>query len=146
MCICLRIPIKSPERPCLCHSAVFIGSPVHVLQIAYCWLWRPHCYMIRVDIYRKVSKDFEANGFHCYILNITLFLESVRKSKKKYDVRKSKDVQQTKCYMQKVTFYVGDYVYSASELCHRQTKWYMQKIPSVTWIMCAKFQNYNIWM
>ena len=88
--------------------------------------------MLRVDIYRKASKDFEANGFHCYILNITLFLESVRKSKKKYDVRKSKDVQQTKCYMQKVTFYVEDYVYSASELCYRQTNWYMQKIPSAT--------------
>ena len=39
--------------------------------------------MIRVDIYRKVSKDFEANGFHCYILNITLFLESVTEVKKK---------------------------------------------------------------
>ena len=29
-------------------------------------------------------------------------------------------------------------------LCFRQTKWYMQNIPSVTGITCAKCKNYNI--
>ena len=39
--------------------------------------------MLRVDIYRKASKDFEANGFHCYILNITLFFGISHGSQKK---------------------------------------------------------------
>ena len=41
----------------------------------------------------------------------------------------------------KGTFYYEDFVYQASEPispCYRQTKWYSQKIPSITGILSAK--------
>ena len=79
-------------------------------------------YMLRTELYRKASKDFEATGFRCYILNNTYFpllLKSFKKippPPKKKVLSKSGDIQQTKWYMQKVSFYKEDYVYQASEL------------------------------
>ena len=34
--------------------------------------------------------------------------------------------------------------FRAYSLCYRQTKWWIQKILSVTGTICAKFQNHNI--
>ena len=37
--------MKLPERPCWCHSAVFIRSPIrHVLRITYCDFENPTVY------------------------------------------------------------------------------------------------------
>ena len=106
--------------------------------VPFCFLhWYPHLcltngllltsktllYMLRTELYRKASKDFEATGFRCYILNNTYFpllLKSFKKitppPKKKKVLSKSGDIQQTKWYLQKVSFYKEDYVYQASEL------------------------------
>ena len=106
--------------------------------VPFCFLhWYPHLcltngllltsktllYMLRTELYRKASKDFEATGFRCYILNNTYFpllLKSFKKipppPPKKKVLSKSGDIQQTKWYMQKVSFYKEDYVYQASEL------------------------------
>ena len=80
-------------------------------------------YMLRTELYRKASKDFEATDFHCYISNITYFPFLLKSFKeipppppKKKVLSKSGDIQQTKWYMQKVPFYEEDYVYQASEL------------------------------
>ena len=83
-----------------------------------------------------------------YLKWYPLFLNQSQKSKKFHDVRKSGDVQQTKCYIQKVLFimrilYTKLQSYSP---CYWQTKWYSQKIPSITGILSAKCQNYNICM
>ena len=40
-----NLTIKSPEQPRWYHSAVFIGSPVHVLRIAYCNFENPTVYV-----------------------------------------------------------------------------------------------------
>ena len=44
----LNLTIKSPERPCWCHSPVFIGSPIQVLQIAI-----PHCICLEQNYIEK---------------------------------------------------------------------------------------------
>ena len=81
-------------------------------------------YMLRTELYRKASKDFQAADFHCYISNNTYFPLLLKSFKeippppppKKKVLSKSGDIQQTKWYMQKVPFYEEDYVYQASEL------------------------------
>ena len=79
--------------------------------VPFCFLhWYPHLcltngllltsktllYMLRTELYRKASKDFEATGFRCYILNNTYFpllLKSFKKipppppQKKKFSVK-----------------------------------------------------------
>ena len=40
-----NLTIESPERPRCCHSAVFIGNPVHVLEIAYWDFQNPTVYV-----------------------------------------------------------------------------------------------------
>ena len=80
----LSLTIKSLERPRWCHSAVFIGSFDHVLRIAFCWLWRPHCICLEQNSIGKCPKDFEATGFHCCILNNTQLLNTSHGNEKSF--------------------------------------------------------------
>ena len=109
----------------------------------YCWLWRPHCICLAQIYIGKRSKYFKASDFPCYILNNNhFFLETRQKNLKKFMIRGKAVSQQTKLYIQKMRIiYTKLQNYS---LCCRLTKRYMWKIPSVTRIMCAKCQNYNI--
>ena len=79
-----NLTIKSPERPRWCYSAVFTGSPVHVLPNAYCLPWKPHCICLEHNSIVKRSKYFKASGFLCYILNNTHFFESSHRNRKKF--------------------------------------------------------------
>ena len=131
--------MKSPEQPRWCYSAVFIGSSVHVLPIAYCDFENPTVYVQSRTI-EKRSKDFEASDFPSCILSNTHFFETSHRNQKKFhDVRKTGDVQQTKWYMQKVLF-ITRILYTklkSYSLCYRKAKQYMQKIPSVTGIITS---------
>ena len=114
----------------------------------------------------KRPKDFESSGFPSGILDNThfFFLNQSQKSKRFHNIDKSGDVQETKWSMQKILFCYENFAYPSQQrkylslshkqdyqrstlntyLCYRQTKWYMQKIPSVTGIVCGKCQIYNI--
>ena len=146
---CLQFNNKVTRTISLVPFAVLIGSPVHVLWVAYCWLWRPHCICLEQNSIGMRPKVFEARSFPCCILNNTNFFGNQSlKSKKIHDVKKSEDVSKRNGVCKKYLFtmrimYTKLQSYS---LCYRQTKWYMQKLPSVTGIMCVKCQNCNICM
>ena len=61
-------------------------------------------------------KDFEASGFPSRVFNNTHFFKNQSQKSKKFHIRKSGDVQQTKWQKQKVLFYYEDFVYQAFEL------------------------------
>ena len=141
--------MKLPERPRWCHSAIFLGSLVHVLQIAYCWPWRPHCICLEQNSIEKRPKDFEASGFPYCILNNTHFFWNQSQKSKQKDFRmsgKSGTFSKQNGTCRRYLFMMRSiYIMLQSySLYYRQTKWYMQKMLSVAGIMCAKCQNYNI--
>ena len=144
-----NLTIKSPERPRWCHSVVFSCSPRSCITNCLLWLWKPHCICLKQNSIGKRPKDFEASGFPSCILNNThFFWNQSQKSKKFHDVRKSGTFSKQNGICKRYLFIMRilcTKVQSYS-LCYRQTKWYMQNIPSVTGITCAKCKNYNICM
>ena len=120
-----KLTIKSPEHSCWCHSAVFIGSPVRVLPIAYFDLEKPTVHVLEQNSIGKRPKDFEASGFPSCVLNNTHFFETSHRNQKNVmmsgKVRTfSKQNGICKSYFEDLLYY-EDFVY----LCYRQTKWYM---------------------
>ena len=104
-------------------------------------LWKTHCKCLEQNSIGKRPKDFEASDFPSCILNKPTFVETNHRNQKNFmmsgKVRTfSKQNGICKRYFEDLLYY-EDFVY----LCYRQTKWYMQKIPSVTGIICAKSQK-----
>ena len=141
----LNVTIKSPERPCWCHS-VFIDSSNYALQIYYYWLWRRHCIIcLEQNSNRKHPKDFEASGFPYCILNNTHFFWNSHGNKKNCMISQEKwGRQQTKWYMQKVPFYDQDDVYEQqNSICRRYCLLQGLCVPSVrtTTYVCKTHQK-----
>ena len=146
-----NVTIKSSEGPRWYHSTIFISIwPLSCLMNCLLWLWKPYCICLEQNSIGKRPKDFEASGFPSCILNNThFFWNQSQKSYKFHDVRKSGGVQQTRLYIYKKYFFIMRVSYTKLQsysLCYRQTKWFMQKIPSATGIICARCKNYSICM
>ena len=141
----VNLTIKSFERPRWYHSAVFIGSPVHVLRIALCDFEN----MFRAELYGKRLKEFEASGFPSCILNNAHFFETSHKNQKSFMMSGKVGTFSKQNGICRRYFFLMRILYTklqSCSLCYRETNWFMQKIPSVTGIICAKCQNYNICM
>ena len=128
-----HLTIKSPERPRWYHSAVFIGSPVYVLRITY----------------RKASQILWSQWLFFCVLNNTHFFETSHRNQKNFMMSGKVGTFSKQSGLYKRYFFIMRILFTKLQsysLCYRQTKWYMQNIPSVTGIICVKYQSYNMCM
>ena len=106
-------------------------------------------YMFRAELYWKRLKEFEASGFPSCILNNAHFLETSHKNQKSFMMSGKVGTFSKQNGICRRYFFIMRILYTklqSCSLCYRETNWFMQKIPSVTGIICAKCQNYNICM
>ena len=106
-------------------------------------------YMFRAELYGKRLKEFEASGFPSCILNNAHFLETSHKNQKSFMMSGKAGTFSKQNGICRRYFFLMRILYTklqSCSLCYRETNWFMQKIPSVTGIICAKCQNYNICM
>ena len=144
-----NLTIKSLERPRWCHSAVFIGSPVHVLRIAYCDFENPTVYIYSITRSESIPKTLKPVAFLLEFWIIPIVFETSHRNQKNFMMSGKVGTFSKQNGISKRYFFIMRILYTKLQsysLCYRQTKWYMQKIPSVTGIICAKCQNCNICM
>ena len=125
------------------------GFTEYLQFLTYCWLWRPHCICLEENSIRRRPKDFEASGSPCYILNNTHFFWNQSPKSKNFIMSGKVETFSKQNGICRGYLFLIRIMYTKLQsysLCCRQTKWYMQKIPFVTWIKCAKNQNYNIYI
>ena len=135
-----NLTITSPERSSWYYSAVFIGS---CFTNCLLWLQKPHCICLEQNSIGKRPRDFEASGFPSCIF------ETTHGNQKKSMMSGKVGTFSKQNGICKRYFFIMRILCTKLKsyiLCYRQAKWYMQKIPSVTGIICAKCQNYNICM
>ena len=106
-------------------------------------------YMFRAELYWKRLKEFEASGFPSCILNNAHFFETSHKNQKGFTMSGKVGTFSKQNGIWRRYFFLMRILYTklqSCSLCYRETNWFMQKIPSVTGIICANCQNYNICM
>ena len=131
-----NLTIKSPEQP----------RPVHVLQIAYCDFENPTVYIYSITWSESVPKTLKPVAFLLEFWIIPIVFETSHRNQKNFMMSGKVGTFSKQNGISKRYFFIKRILYTKLQSYspyYRQTKCYMQEIPSVIGIICAKCQNYN---
>ena len=127
-------------------TSILLGSPVHVLQIAYCDFENPTVYIYSITRSESVPKTLKPVAFLLEFSIIPIVFETSHRNKKNLMMSRKVGTFSKQNGISKRDFFTMRILYTKLQsysLCYRQTKWYMQKIPCYWDYMCqvSKLQH-----